>query len=124
MTANRYRGRTHGRVTLLGDAAHPMYPMGSNGATQAIIDAAVLGAQLATRRCRSRRCRPTRPTGARSPTARAAQPPGWPGAGHRPRRAPRPGGFDDIDDVIAPDELRRIVADYASAATPITTLPV
>ena len=22
---------THGRVTLLGDAAHPMYPMGSNG---------------------------------------------------------------------------------------------
>jgi len=30
---------THGRVTLLGDAAHPMYPVGSNGAAQAIIDA-------------------------------------------------------------------------------------
>ena len=30
---------THGRVTLLGDAAHPMYPMGSNGAGQAILDA-------------------------------------------------------------------------------------
>src|SRR5262245_49902202 len=28
-----------GRVTLLGDAAHPMYPVGSNGASQAIIDA-------------------------------------------------------------------------------------
>jgi 2-polyprenyl-6-methoxyphenol hydroxylase-like FAD-dependent oxidoreductase len=27
------------RVTLLGDAAHPMYPIGSNGATQAILDA-------------------------------------------------------------------------------------
>jgi 2-polyprenyl-6-methoxyphenol hydroxylase-like FAD-dependent oxidoreductase len=28
-----------GRVTLLGDAAHPMYPIGSNGASQAILDA-------------------------------------------------------------------------------------
>jgi 5-methylphenazine-1-carboxylate 1-monooxygenase len=28
-----------GRVTLLGDAAHPMYPVGSNGAAQAILDA-------------------------------------------------------------------------------------
>ena len=32
-----------GRVTLLGDAAHPMYPIGSNGATQAILDARMLG---------------------------------------------------------------------------------
>lgn len=31
-----------GRVTLLGDAAHPMYPIGSNGASQAILDARVL----------------------------------------------------------------------------------
>ena len=30
---------TFGRVTLLGDAAHPMYPVGSNGAAQAILDA-------------------------------------------------------------------------------------
>ena len=29
---------TFGRTTLLGDAAHPMYPIGSNGASQAIID--------------------------------------------------------------------------------------
>ena len=29
---------TRGRVTLLGDAAHPMYPRGSNGAGQAILD--------------------------------------------------------------------------------------
>jgi 2-polyprenyl-6-methoxyphenol hydroxylase-like FAD-dependent oxidoreductase len=33
---------TAGRVTLLGDAAHPMYPIGSNGASQAILDADVL----------------------------------------------------------------------------------
>jgi 5-methylphenazine-1-carboxylate 1-monooxygenase len=36
-----------GRVTLAGDAAHPMYPIGSNGAAQAIIDARVLAASLA-----------------------------------------------------------------------------
>ncbi|MFL5154418.1 MAG: flavin-dependent oxidoreductase, partial [Microvirga sp.] len=33
---------SHGRVTLLGDAAHPMYPVGSNGASQAILDARCL----------------------------------------------------------------------------------
>jgi 5-methylphenazine-1-carboxylate 1-monooxygenase len=33
-----------GRVALLGDAAHVMYPTGSNGASQAIVDARVLGA--------------------------------------------------------------------------------
>ncbi|KAK6215758.1 salicylate 1-monooxygenase [Colletotrichum tabaci] len=31
-----------GRLTLLGDAAHAMYPIGSNGASQAIIDAETL----------------------------------------------------------------------------------
>lgn len=38
---------THGRVTLLGDAAHPMYPIGSNGASQSILDAAALANELA-----------------------------------------------------------------------------
>lgn len=37
---------THGRVTLLGDAAHPMYPRGSNGAGQAILDARTLAGCL------------------------------------------------------------------------------
>lgn len=37
---------TDGRVTLLGDAAHPMYPMGSNGSGQAILDARLLAALL------------------------------------------------------------------------------
>lgn len=35
-----------GRVTLLGDAAHPMYPIGSNGASQAILDAEALAHAL------------------------------------------------------------------------------
>jgi len=35
-----------GHVALLGDAAHVMYPTGSNGASQAIVDARVLGAAM------------------------------------------------------------------------------
>jgi 2-polyprenyl-6-methoxyphenol hydroxylase-like FAD-dependent oxidoreductase len=37
---------TFGRVTLLGDGAHPMYPIGSNGASQAILDAKALAENL------------------------------------------------------------------------------
>jgi 2-polyprenyl-6-methoxyphenol hydroxylase-like FAD-dependent oxidoreductase len=39
---------TVGRTTLLGDAAHAMYPFGSNGASQAIIDARILARELAS----------------------------------------------------------------------------
>ncbi|GAA4242097.1 flavin-dependent oxidoreductase [Actinomadura meridiana] len=35
-----------GRVTLLGDAAHPMYPIGSNGGSQAVLDGRVLAHEL------------------------------------------------------------------------------
>lgn len=38
---------TDGRVTLLGDAAHPMYPIGANGASQAILDGRALADALA-----------------------------------------------------------------------------
>ncbi|RKS68256.1 2-polyprenyl-6-methoxyphenol hydroxylase-like FAD-dependent oxidoreductase [Actinomadura pelletieri DSM 43383] len=38
---------TEGRITLLGDAAHPMVPRGSNGAAQAILDGGVLAEHLA-----------------------------------------------------------------------------
>lgn len=38
---------TFGRVTFLGDAAHPMYPRGSNGSAQALLDAATLSNLLA-----------------------------------------------------------------------------
>lgn len=39
---------TQGRITLLGDAAHPMMPRGSNGSAQAIIDALALAQLLAS----------------------------------------------------------------------------
>ena len=38
---------TFGRVTFMGDAAHPMYPRGSQGASQALIDARTLADELA-----------------------------------------------------------------------------
>jgi 2-polyprenyl-6-methoxyphenol hydroxylase-like FAD-dependent oxidoreductase len=38
---------TFGRVKLMGDAAHPMYPRGSNGSAQALIDARTLASELA-----------------------------------------------------------------------------
>ena len=39
---------TFGCTTLLGDAAHPMYPVGSNGATQGVIDARVIAFHLSS----------------------------------------------------------------------------
>jgi 2-polyprenyl-6-methoxyphenol hydroxylase-like FAD-dependent oxidoreductase len=39
---------TDGRVTLLGDAAHAMYPIGSNGASQAVLDSRALATALRT----------------------------------------------------------------------------
>ena len=39
-------GWSRGRITLLGDAAHPMFPIGSNGASQAILDAEVVADAL------------------------------------------------------------------------------
>ena len=39
---------SHGRVTLLGDAAHPMRPNGSNGASQAILDGEALATSLSS----------------------------------------------------------------------------
>jgi 5-methylphenazine-1-carboxylate 1-monooxygenase len=40
---------TFGRITLMGDAAHPMYPRGSNGSAQALIDARTLADELVAR---------------------------------------------------------------------------
>ena len=39
---------TFGRVTLLGDAAHPMYPRGGNGGAQSILDAETLAGLMAS----------------------------------------------------------------------------
>jgi 2-polyprenyl-6-methoxyphenol hydroxylase-like FAD-dependent oxidoreductase len=66
---------TQGRVTLLGDAAHPMYPRGSNGAGQAILDARALADALALARHARGRARELRvATPARHRERRAHEP--------------------------------------------------
>ena len=54
-----------GRATLLGDAAHPMYPVGSNGASQAVLDARALARHLAQAATWPRRWRRTMPSAGR-----------------------------------------------------------
>ncbi|MEM7724099.1 MAG: flavin-dependent oxidoreductase [Pseudomonadota bacterium] len=106
-----------GRVTLLGDAAHAMYPIGSNGASQAILDARVLTREIQRH-------------GARAEALAAYQDARLEDVnrlvlanrGDGPdkvldevaRRAPD--GFERIEDVMGQDELAKIAAGYKSVA--------
>ncbi|MEW2354685.1 flavin-dependent oxidoreductase [Spirillospora sp. NPDC029432] len=108
---------TRGRVTLLGDAAHPMYPMGSNGAGQAILDATSLSRHLA------RHADPAEALLAyerdRLPTTSEVVLRNRKGGPENAideveRRAPD--GFDRIEDVIDTAALEAIVNGYARVA--------
>jgi 2-polyprenyl-6-methoxyphenol hydroxylase-like FAD-dependent oxidoreductase len=108
---------SHGRVTLLGDAAHPMYPMGSNGGAQAILDALALAAWLSTTddavdalQAYDEQRRPT----VNQIVLRNRE-----GGPERvidevERRAP--GGFTSRSEVISDAELEQIVGGYARAS--------
>ncbi|GGW63955.1 flavin-dependent oxidoreductase [Streptomyces lucensis JCM 4490] len=105
---------TFGSVTLLGDAAHAMYPAGSNGATQAVVDARVLARHLATRpdagealRAYEDERRPQMTELQRS--NRSMGPERVITLAHR--RAPH--GFEDVRDVFSEDELADISRGYA-----------
>lgn len=108
---------TFGRTTLLGDAAHAMYPNGSNGGSQAIIDARTLAFRLATeaniddalqayeddrRPAMTALLQSTRQTGPEKVMLLARE------------RAPE--GFTDIHDVIPADELEAVASAYKKAA--------
>ncbi|HLN16775.1 MAG TPA: flavin-dependent oxidoreductase [Acidimicrobiales bacterium] len=109
---------TFGRSTLLGDAAHPMYPIGSNGASQAILDARVLAGCIrrspddlagaldhyeATRRpATAAVVRANRGLGPELPMLLVEQ------------RAPD--GFGDITEVITPEEIARVTEEYRRTA--------
>lgn len=108
---------TVGRVTLLGDAAHPMYPIGSNGASQAILDAAALtdafaaaaDAREALQRYENERLGPTsaivlnnRQNGPEQVMQLAEE------------RAPN--GFDAVESVISREELEAIARRYKQVA--------
>lgn len=106
-----------GRVTLLGDAAHPMYPMGSNGAGQAIIDADTLADKLAGS---------TDIQGALQAYERERLPVtaevvrrnrlGGPEIVIDKVQELSPDGFSDIESVLPLAERRRMVEEYASSA--------
>jgi 2-polyprenyl-6-methoxyphenol hydroxylase-like FAD-dependent oxidoreductase len=104
------------RVTLLGDAAHPMYPVGSNGAAQSIIDGKRLGHFLqmhdpveAIRQYELERIPAT------SALVRSNRLGG-------PERVVdvvserAPNGFDRLEDVISQEELIAISKGYAKMA--------
>lgn len=105
------------RVTLLGDAAHPMYPIGSNGASQAILDAADLAETLkaqpdavaALREYESHRL----PATSRIVLANRQQ---GPEAVMQLVEERAPDGFERLDDVISQDELEEVANRYKQLA--------
>jgi len=109
---------TFGRSTLLGDAAHPMYPIGSNGASQAILDARVLAGCLQRHRHNVDEAL-GHYEGARRPATTAIV------AANRglgpevpmmlvEERAPD--GFTNIADVITPEEIAEVTEEYRRTA--------
>jgi 2-polyprenyl-6-methoxyphenol hydroxylase-like FAD-dependent oxidoreductase len=106
-----------GPVSLLGDAAHPMFPIGSNGASQAILDADALADALAhaTQVEPALRAYEDRRRGPTSQIVLANRQNG-------PERVMQlaedraPGGFERIEDVIPRCELEEIAASYKAIA--------
>lgn len=110
---------TFGRVTFLGDAAHPMYPRGSNGSAQALIDAATLANLLAAggdpqqvlQAYEAQRL----PATAKVVETNRTVPPDFiiMKADELSGGKPFPG---TIDDLVSQEELRRISEDYKKVA--------
>ncbi len=113
---------TFGRVTLAGDAAHPMYPRGSNGAAQGAIDARTLADCLAA--CGTADGDPrealrdyeARRLGSASQVVRTnrAHPPDFINIKVEELVGDRP--FDDLDRYITQDELRALSENYKRIA--------
>ncbi|MFD3483991.1 flavin-dependent oxidoreductase [Streptomyces sp. NPDC058665] len=106
---------THGRTTLIGDAAHAMYPIGSNGATQSIVDARALAHAMATHPDRAEALtvyeRDRRPAMTELQLANRQQ---GPEVVITLAHTRAPNGFTNIADVIPPSELAEIAARYAT----------
>jgi 2-polyprenyl-6-methoxyphenol hydroxylase-like FAD-dependent oxidoreductase len=108
---------SHGRVTLLGDAAHPMYPVGSNGASQAILDARSLADRLVAAEhpahaLWSYEQERLPPTAQIVRMNRSGGPEGVIDA----VEALAPDGFTDIDAVLPHEQRKAIVRGYAATA--------
>jgi 2-polyprenyl-6-methoxyphenol hydroxylase-like FAD-dependent oxidoreductase len=106
-----------GPVALLGDAAHPMYPTGSNGASQAIIDARVIGREIlrhgvspaALESYDKLLCGPIGQVALRN---RGAGPFGL----LQLVEERSGGGFEHIDEIISPEERTAFMRAYQQAA--------
>ena len=110
-------GWVHGRVVLLGDAAHPMYPVGSNGASQAILDTRALADAVAAETDLDAAL--ARYEGERLPVTAAivaANRRGGPEQVLDLAEERAPDGFADVSDVFAPGELEAIAARYKQVA--------
>jgi len=109
---------TFGRVTLAGDAAHPMYPRGSNGGAQAAIDARTLADCLATaadprdalKAYEAARAEPA----ANVVRTNRAQPPDFINIKVEELVGDRP--FDNLDNYITQNELRALSDNYKRVA--------
>jgi 2-polyprenyl-6-methoxyphenol hydroxylase-like FAD-dependent oxidoreductase len=106
-----------GRITLLGDAAHPMYPIGSNGSSQAVLDAFALGEALAEHGLSSAALEAYQAT--RLPATSAivlANRKNGPEQVMQMAEERAPDGFDHIHDVISPHDLQSIASRYKQTA--------
>lgn len=106
-----------GRVTLLGDAAHPMYPVGSNGASQSIVDAQCLARHL--RAASSVPAAFAAYDEERRPAMEkiiVANRKGGPEGVIDLIEARAPDGFNDIDRIASHAEREAVVRGYASMA--------
>jgi len=109
---------TFGRITLAGDAAHPMYPRGSNGAAQASIDARTLADLLRThddpraalKAYEAARCGPA----ARVVRTNREHPPDFINIKVEELVGDRP--FDDLGKYISQEELRALSENYKRIA--------
>lgn len=109
---------TFGRITFMGDAAHPMYPRGSNGAAQGVIDARTL-AELLARTPDPRAALSAYQDARLEATAKVVRtnrefPPDYINIKVDELTGGKP--FESIDDVISQDELRAISERYKHIA--------
>jgi 2-polyprenyl-6-methoxyphenol hydroxylase-like FAD-dependent oxidoreductase len=109
---------TFGRVTFTGDAAHPMYPRGSNGAAQAMIDTRTLADCLA-READPLAALKAYETARLGPTAKVVrtnreQPPDFINIKVEELTGDKP--FDNLDDYITQDELKAMSERYKQIA--------
>jgi 2-polyprenyl-6-methoxyphenol hydroxylase-like FAD-dependent oxidoreductase len=109
---------TFGRVTLAGDAAHPMYPRGSNGSAQALVDVRTLADLLATNADPVAALREyeaiRRPVTSQIVRTNRESPPDVINLKVEELVGDRP--FDDLNKYISQEELRRLSEQYKQVA--------